>query len=237
MKVSILIPCYNEEKTIREIVDLVLKSPIPYEKEIVIVDDFSKDGTRDILEQEIKPKVSKILYHDKNKGKGAAIQTGITHVTGDVLIIQDADLEYDPDEYVTLLEPIEKGYADVVYGSRFLTREMRRIHYFWHTLANFLITQFFNTMANTNFTDVETCYKVFTKKIYSQITLKENRFAFDPEITAKAVKLGAVIYEVSISYHGRTYDEGKKIGFWDAVSAARCILKYNLFHRSKKKSA
>ena len=228
MKLSIVIPCYNEVGTIRSIVDRVRAAPVA-EMEIIIVDDCSGDGTRDLLRTEIAPLVTKIIYHEVNQGKGAALRTGFAAVTGDVVIIQDADLEYDPNEYPKLLAPIERGQADVVFGSRFAGGEAHRVVYFWHMVGNKFLTLLSNMCTNLNLTDMETCYKVFKREVIQQIRIEENRFGFEPEITAKVAKLDVVIYEVGISYYGRTYKEGKKIGWRDGVRALYAILKYNLF--------
>ncbi len=228
MKLSIVIPCYNEKKTIRSIVDAVRASPVQ-DKEIVIVDDFSTDGTRDILKSEIAPLVSKIVYHDFNQGKGAALRTGFQNVTGDVVVVQDADLEYDPQEYPKLMAPIVADRADVVFGSRFSGGEAHRVVYFWHMMGNQFLTLLSNMCTNINLTDMETCYKMFRREIIQKISIEENRFGFEPEITAKVARSGCRIYEVGISYYGRTYAEGKKIGWRDGFRAIYCILKYNLF--------
>ncbi|MCS6243795.1 MAG: glycosyltransferase family 2 protein [Opitutus sp.] len=228
MKLSIVIPCYNEVGTIRSIVDRVRAAPVA-DKEIIIVDDCSRDGTRELLRTEIAPLVAKIIYHEVNQGKGAALRTGFAAVTGDVVIIQDADLEYDPNEYPKLLAPIERGQADVVFGSRFAGGEAHRVVYFWHMVGNKFLTLLSNMCTNLNLTDMETCYKVFKRGVIQQIQIEENRFGFEPEITAKVAKLDVVIYEVGISYYGRTYKEGKKIGWRDGVRALYAILKYNLF--------
>lgn len=228
MKLSIVIPCYNEVGTIRSIVDRVRAAPVA-DKEIIIVDDCSRDGTRELLRTEIAPLVAKIIYHEVNQGKGAALRTGFAAVTGDVVIIQDADLEYDPNEYPKLLAPIERGQADVVFGSRFAGGEAHRVVYFWHMVGNKFLTLLSNMCTNLNLTDMETCYKVFKREVIQQIQIEENRFGFEPEITAKVAKLDVVIYEVGISYYGRTYKEGKKIGWRDGVRALYAILKYNLF--------
>jgi len=228
MKLSIVIPCYNEVGTIRSIVDRVRAAPVA-DKEIIIVDDCSRDGTRELLRTEIAPLVAKIIYHEVNQGKGAALRTGFAAVTGDVVIIQDADLEYDPNEYPKLLAPIERGQADVVFGSRFAGGEAHRVVYFWHMVGNKFLTLLSNMCTNFNLTDMETCYKVFKRQVIQQIQIEENRFGFEPEITAKVAKLDVVIYEVGISYYGRTYKEGKKIGWRDGVRALYAILKYNLF--------
>ncbi|WP_300369693.1 glycosyltransferase family 2 protein [Brachyspira sp.] len=228
MKLSVIIPCYNEENTIETIVNAVINSRCSIEKEIIIVDDFSKDHTRDKLKL-IESKVSKILYHKKNMGKGAALRTGIKAATGDFVIIQDADLEYDPNEYDKLLEPLIKNEADVVFGSRFVGGESHRVLYFWHQMGNTFLTLCSNMFTNLNLTDMETCYKVFKREIIQSIEIKENRFGFEPEITAKVAKIDNIrIYEVGISYYGRTYKEGKKIGWKDGFRALWCIFKYNL---------
>ena len=229
MLLSVIIPCYNELNTIDEIIDAVNASPYP-DKEIIIVDDFSSDGTRQKLMHEIgdSGRVSNIIYHAKNQGKGAALRTGIAAATGDLVIIQDADLEYDPNEYPRLIEPILKDRADVVFGSRFLGGDAHRVLYFWHRVGNGFLTLTSNMFTNLNLTDMETCYKVFRREIIQSILIEENRFGFEPEITAKLSKLNCRIYEVGISYYGRTYDEGKKIGWRDGFRALYCILKYNL---------
>jgi glycosyltransferase involved in cell wall biosynthesis len=227
LKLSIIIPCYNEVRTIRTIVDRVRNAPVA-NKEIIIVDDCSIDGTRDILRIEIASLVDRVIYHDVNQGKGAALRTGFAAATGDVVIVQDADLEYDPNEYPKLLAPIERGQADVVFGSRFAGGDAHRVVYFWHMVGNKFLTLLSNMMTNLNLTDMETCYKVFKREVLQRITIEENRFGFEPEITAKVSKLDVVIYEVGISYYGRTYKEGKKIGWRDGFRALYSIIKYNL---------
>ena len=226
MKLSIVMPVYNELKTLREIITRVRETP--FEKEIVIVDDCSTDGTRDILKElEYEPDI-RVFYHETNRGKGAALRTGFQHVTGDIVIIQDADLEYDPEDYEKLIDPIIRGKADVVYGSRFLGGP-HRVLYFWHYVANKMLTFFSNIMTNLNLTDMETCYKVFRRDVIRQITITSRRFGVEPELTHKIARLNVRIYEVPIGYHGRTYNEGKKIGLKDAFSALYHIIKFKFF--------
>lgn len=235
MKLSIIIPVYNEEKTIRGIVEAVKTSLISYkenpvEKEIIVVDDCSSDTTPLILKNELEKQVDKIIYHTVNQGKGAAIRTGIQHMTGDVMVVQDADLEYDPNEYSKLLMPIMDGKADVVYGSRFSGSDAHRVLYFWHFKGNQFLTTLSNMFSNLNLTDMETCYKMFKREIIQSIRLEQNRFGFEPEVTAKIAKIPDIrIYEVGVSYYGRTYKEGKKINWKDGFSAIWCIIRYNVF--------
>lgn len=232
MKLSVVIPVYNEETTLRDILQRVRDTP--YDKEIILVDDCSLDGTRAILKELEKDEDLKIFYHEVNQGKGAALRTGFQHATGDVVLIQDADLEYDPGEYPILLEPIEMGLADVVYGSRFKGARMTRVHLYWHQLANGFLTWLSNMMTNLNLSDMETCYKVFRREVLEGMELKSNRFGFEPEITAKIARKRldgkrVRVYEVPISYYGRDYADGKKIGWKDGVAAIWHILRYNLF--------
>jgi len=228
MKLSVVVPCYNEVGTIGQVVEAVRRSPIQ-NLEIIIVDDCSTDGTRELLQSHIEPLVDQVLYHPKNRGKGAALRTGFAAATGDIVIVQDADLEYDPQEFPILIEPILKGKADVVFGSRFMSGRPHRVVYFWHMVGNKFLTLLSNMMTNINLSDMETCYKAFRREVIQSIRIQENRFGFEPEITAKVAKAGCRIYEVGISYYGRTYKEGKKIGWKDGFRAIYCILKYNLF--------
>ena len=227
MKLSIVIPVYNEAATISAIVDLVRSVDVGLEKEILLVDDCSRDGTLDVLKtMGAENPDLKVLFHEVNQGKGAALRTGFAAATGDIVLIQDADLEYDPKEYPRLLQPILDGHADVVYGSRFLGGGPHRVVYYWHYLGNQLLTLLSNMTTNLNLTDMEVCYKVFKREVIQSIPLKENRFGFEVEITAKIARRKLKIYEVPISYYGRDYAEGKKIGWKDGFSALRCIVKY-----------
>ncbi len=228
MKLSVIIPVYNEVSTLVELVDAVRKSPVE-SIEIIIVDDFSTDGTRDLYSGTLKDSVDQILLQERNYGKGAALRKGFAAATGDIVIVQDADLEYDPNEYPNVITPIINGKADVVYGSRFIGGGPHRVVYYWHYVGNQFLTIMSNMFTNINLTDMETCYKAFRREIIQSISIEENRFGFEPEITAKLSKMNVRIYEVGISYYGRTYDEGKKIGWKDGVRAIWCILKYNLF--------
>jgi len=227
MKLSIIIPCYNEKKYLSELISRVKRSPIE-EKEIILVDDGSTDGTTDLIKTKIEQEVTKAVFHSVNKGKGAAIKTALDHVTGDIVIIQDADLEYDPKEYSKLIDPILNGNADVVYGSRFLGGGPHRVHLFWHYIGNKLLTIISNMFTNLNLTDMETCYKAFKANLLKDIDLKEKDFGIEPELTAKIARKNCRIYEVGISYYGRSYDEGKKIGWKDGLKAIYVILKYGI---------
>lgn len=228
MKLSIIIPCFNEEKTISLIIEKIL-SNYTGDKEIIVIDDFSSDKTREILKTDLKNKIDKLILNTSNYGKGFSIREGINVAEGDIVLIQDADLEYDPSDYVKLIKPIKNGDADVVYGSRFLGGEEKRVLYFWHTLGNKFLTIFSNMFSNLNLTDMEVGYKLFKLEIIKNINLQENRFGFEPEITAKIAKKKIRIFEVGISYYGRKYEDGKKITWKDGISAIRCIIKYNIF--------
>ena len=232
MELSVIIPVYNEVATLEEILRRVRAVDIP--KEIILVDDGSTDGSRELLEQLGQADDVEVFFHSKNQGKGAAIRTGIAKARKDVVIIQDADLEYDPCEYPALLAPIADGLADVVYGSRFVGSGPHRVLYFWHMVGNQVLTLISNMFTNMNLTDMETCYKMFRREVIQGIRIQENRFGFEPEITAKIARRNLRIYEIGVGYAGRTYDEGKKIGWRDGVRAIWCILKYNLFDRSNR---
>ena len=230
MKLSIIIPCYNEVTTIEPIVDAV--NDIPYHnKEIIIIDNHSTDGTREKLKNVIESTVYKVIYHDRNMGKGAALRSGIKTVTGDIVIFQDADLEYSPYEIPMLIQPILDGKADVVFGSRFIGGKTQRMVYFSHTAGNKIITALSNILTRTNLTDMATCYKAFKREIIQSIDIKENSFGCEPEITVKVAKKKARIHEVGISYYGRTYENGKKIRWKDGVRIIYCIFKYSLFSK------
>jgi glycosyltransferase involved in cell wall biosynthesis len=231
MKTSIVIPCYNENNTITQVIQAVQAAELPGEREIIIVDDFSIDGTREVLKEYEGQGSIKLVFQENNRGKGFALRTGFRLATGDVIIIQDADLEYDPSEYMRLLKPILDGKADVVYGSRFFGGESHRVLYFWHSVGNKFLTTLSNMFTNLNLTDMEVCYKVFKRTILERIELREDRFGFEPEFTAKVASLNCSIYEVGISYYGRTYSEGKKINWKDGVRAIYVICKYGVFKR------
>lgn len=229
LKLSVIIPVYNEEATIREIVNRVCA--LPLDIEIIVVDDGSTDGTPGILKSEIEGKLGQVVYQNRNRGKGAAVRAGLERVTGEVVVIQDADLEYEPEDLLDLLRPIEKKKADVVYGSRFVSGKAHRVLLFWHSVGNRFLTMLSNSFTNLNLTDMETGYKMFRTEIIRQIHLEQDRFGFEPEVTAKVARLGCRIFEVGISYSGRDYTQGKKIGWKDGVIAIWCIIKYGLFAR------
>jgi len=222
---SVVIPVYNERNYILEIIHRV--RAVSLAKEIIVVDDASEDGTREQLATIDDPAVT-VITHIRNQGKGAALRTGFARARGEIVIIQDADLEYDPQDYFRLIKPIQDGKADVVFGSRFAGGEAHRVVYFWHMVGNKLLTFLSNMLTNLTLTDMETCYKVFTRKVLQQLTISEDRFGFEPEFTARVARMNIRIYEVGIAYYGRSYQEGKKVNWRDGVSALRCILKYNL---------
>ena len=230
MKLTIIIPCFNEVNTIKQIIDKIIEIN-NYEKEIIVIDDFSTDGSRQILSEIEKVNISKLILNGRNYGKGYCIKKGIEEATGDIVIIQDADLEYDPSDYKKLIEPIHKNQADVVYGSRFIGSEEKRVLYYWHTVGNKILTTLYNMFTNINLTDMECCYKDFKTEIIKKIDLKENRFGFEPEVTAKLAKKNIRIYEVGIKYFGRKYSDGKKITWKDGFAAIYCIIYYNVFNQ------
>jgi len=231
MKLSIIIPCYNEKDLLPKLISLV-KESVAMDKEIILVDDGSQDGTTELIKTGLEKEVDKVIYHPVNLGKGAAIRSGLASASGDMIIIQDADLEYDPAEYPKLVGPVAEGKADVVFGSRFMGTGPHRVHLFWHYVGNRLLTLLSNMFTNLNLTDMETCYKLFRKEILQQIQIQENGFGIEPELTAKVAKIGCRIYEVGISYYGRSYREGKKITWKDGLKAVWVVLKYGIFDRA-----
>ena len=230
MKLSIIIPCFNELNTVKKMIDNVIELS-PYENEIIVIDDFSTDGSRKILSEIEKVKLSKLILNEKNYGKGYCIKKGIKEASGDIIIIQDADLEYSPSDYKRIIDPIVHDRADVVYGSRFIGSEEKRVAFYWHMVGNKFLTTLSNMFTNMNLTDMECCYKAFKSNIIKEIDLKENRFGFEPEITAKISKKDIRIYEVGVKYYGRKYSEGKKITWKDGFAAIYCIIYYNLFSK------
>ncbi|MEM9264476.1 MAG: glycosyltransferase family 2 protein [Cyanobacteria bacterium P01_F01_bin.13] len=233
MKLSVVIPCFNELGTISQVIQAVraVKMPVIKGIEVIVVDDGSTDGTRELLSTQLTNKIDHVIYHPHNMGKGAALRHGFNVATGDIVIIQDADLEYDPQEYGAMIMPILNNRADVVFGSRFQGNGPHRVVYYWHRVGNGFLTVLSNMLTNINLTDMECCYKAFRHDVIQRLTIEENRFGVEPEITAKVAKMQCRIYEAGISYYGRTYKEGKKIGWKDGVRAIFCILKYNLFRR------
>jgi glycosyltransferase involved in cell wall biosynthesis len=228
IELSVIVPCYNEQRTLRRILEAIRASGVE-SLEVIVVDDASTDGSVALLEGELAPLVDTLVKHPRNRGKGAALRSGFSHAHGTFVVVQDADLEYDPRDYTRLLAPLRAGDADVVFGSRFISGETRRVLYFWHYVANLGLTLATNVFSNLNVSDMETCYKVFRREIIQRIVLREDRFGFEPEVTLKLARIpGIRVYEVGISYHGRTYADGKKIGWKDGVRALYCILKYGL---------
>jgi len=227
VKISVIIACFNERNTINEIIDKIIKLN-KFSSEIIVIDDFSTDGSREFLKDLSKDKIQHLILNDKNYGKGYSIRQGIKKATHDIILIQDADLEYDPLDYEKLIKPMIEGKADVVYGSRFIGSEEKRVLYFWHSLGNKLLTLLSNIFTDLNLTDMECCYKVFKSEIIKNLELEENKFGFEPEVTAKISKMGLRIYEVGVKYYGRKYSEGKKITWRDGFNAVKCIIKYNL---------